>query len=259
MQRDKAALEYQGHAQLKRAYDLLNAHCEHSFVSIRADQQQDTLRSRWPQIVDQHAELGPLAGIAAAQAEHPDIAWLVIACDLPRLSEHAIVSLLQQRDATRFATAYRSPDDQLPEPLCAIWEPASAEPVRAALAAEKFSPRALLQKCSILLIDATEPEALSNVNTPDEYQQTHATLAATQIELQLQYFAVLREQAGKRSEKLRTSATTAAQLYAELQQRYGFKLAATQLKVAINNEFRDWQQPLKAGDVVTFIPPVAGG
>jgi molybdopterin-guanine dinucleotide biosynthesis protein A len=259
MQRDKAALEYRGQAQLQRAYDLLNAHCEQTFVSIRADQQQETLRSRWPQIIDQHAELGPLAGIAAAQAAHPHVAWLVIACDLPRLSEHAIASLLQQRDATRIATAYRSPDDQLPEPLCAIWEPASAVPLHAALAAKNFSPRALLQKCSILLIDATEPEALSNVNTPDEYQQAREALAAPQIELQLQYFAVLREQAGKRSETLRTAAATAAQLYAELQQRYGFKLAATQLKVAINNEFRDWQQPLKAGDVVTFIPPVAGG
>jgi molybdopterin converting factor small subunit len=29
--------------------------------------------------------------------------------------------------------------------------------------------------------------------------------------------------------------------------------------VAINAEFRDWQSPLKDGDSVVFIPPVAGG
>ena len=32
-----------------------------------------------------------------------------------------------------------------------------------------------------------------------------------------------------------------------------------QLKVALNSEFSDWQTPLKHGDTVVFIPPVAGG
>jgi molybdopterin converting factor small subunit len=31
------------------------------------------------------------------------------------------------------------------------------------------------------------------------------------------------------------------------------------LKVAVNDEFRDWDTPLAAGDRVVFIPPVAGG
>jgi molybdopterin-guanine dinucleotide biosynthesis protein A len=228
------------------------------FVSVRPDQQQEPLRSRWPQIVDQHADLGPLAGIAAAQAAYPHAAWLVIACDLPLLSEPTIRYLLQQRDITCLATAYRSPHDGQPEPLCAIWEPASVAPLQAALATGEFSPRALLQKWPILLIDTNEPDTLNNVNTPDEHQQARFALA-TPIELQLQYFAILREQAGKRSETVTTSATTPAQLYAELQPRYGFTLAATQLKVAVNNEFCDWQYALKSGDVVTFIPPVAGG
>jgi molybdenum cofactor guanylyltransferase len=156
------------------------------------------------------------------------------------------------------ATAYRSPHDGQPEPLCAIWEPASVAPLRAAITAGEFSPRALLQKWPILLIDTNQPDTLSNVNTPDEHQQASITLANS-IELQLQYFAILREQAGKRSETLKTSAATPSQLYAELQQRYGFTLTATQLKVAVNNEFCDWQYVLKSGDVVTFIPPVAGG
>jgi molybdopterin-guanine dinucleotide biosynthesis protein A len=259
MQRDKAALEYQGQSQLQRAYELLRTHCAQTFVSIRAEQQYDALRSRWPQIVDQHPDLGPLAGIVAAQATHPHVAWLVIACDLPLLTEGTITTLLQQRDVARLATVYRS-GDGLPEPLCAIWEPASVKPLQDALAAGEFSPRALLQKWPILLLDAPEPEALRNVNTPDEYQHASATLtASSKLELQLQYFAILREQAGKRGETLSTTATTPSQLYAELQQRYGFKLTAAQLKVAINNEFCEWQQALKSGDVITFIPPVAGG
>jgi molybdopterin converting factor small subunit len=31
------------------------------------------------------------------------------------------------------------------------------------------------------------------------------------------------------------------------------------LRVAVNGEFGDWEQPLAEGDAVVFIPPVAGG
>lgn len=77
--------------------------------------------------------------------------------------------------------------------------------------------------------------------------------------IHLQYFAILREQAGRSTETLESGAATPAALYAELAARYPFTLAATQLKVAVNGAFADWQQPLQAGDAVVFIPPVAGG
>ncbi|MCS6947309.1 MAG: molybdopterin converting factor subunit 1, partial [Steroidobacteraceae bacterium] len=78
-------------------------------------------------------------------------------------------------------------------------------------------------------------------------------------QLRVQYFALLREQAGRSAEVLTTSAQTAAELYAQLQARYRFTLPVSALRVAINGEFADWEQPLHAGDEVVFIPPVAGG
>ncbi|MCW8807773.1 MAG: MoaD/ThiS family protein [Rhodanobacter sp.] len=75
----------------------------------------------------------------------------------------------------------------------------------------------------------------------------------------VEYFAQLREQAGQGRETLVTGAASLAALYAELQQRHGFRLEPAQLKVAVNAQFRDWAQPLAEGDVVVFIPPVAGG
>ncbi len=79
------------------------------------------------------------------------------------------------------------------------------------------------------------------------------------MQLKIQYYALMREQAGRSEETLDTSAVTPADLYAELTTRYGFTLAREQLKVAVNNEFSDWFRPLAAGDAVVFIPPVAGG
>jgi len=77
--------------------------------------------------------------------------------------------------------------------------------------------------------------------------------------LTIQYFAVLREQAGMSEETVQTRAQTAAALYDELRSRHSFHLLPEQLKVAINADFSDWTTPLEDGDTVVFIPPVAGG
>jgi molybdopterin converting factor subunit 1 len=79
------------------------------------------------------------------------------------------------------------------------------------------------------------------------------------MQVKLQYYALMREQAGRSEEWLETSAATPADLYGELITRYGFTLTREQLKVAVNSEFTDWSRPLSAGDAIVFIPPVAGG
>jgi len=79
------------------------------------------------------------------------------------------------------------------------------------------------------------------------------------MQVKVQYYALMREQAGRSAETLQTAAVAAGELYRDLQARYGFTLAPEQLKVAINGEFANWAQPLADGDTVVFIPPVAGG
>lgn len=259
MHSDKAALEYAGKPQLQRAYELLNVLCERTFISVRDEQRDESTRKSLPQIVDQHRDLGPLAGIAAAQAQHPEVAWLVMACDLPYIELDTLRYLIAHRESARLATAFRSTYDDLPEPLCAIWEPASAVAVRNWIAIGKNCPRKLLINSDIALLAQPNRNALDNVNTPDEHLHAAAQLGAATLTLHLQYFAIFRERTGKRGETVQTVARTPALLYAELKQRYGFQLDSAQLKVAINNDFGDWQAVLKEGDHVAFIPPVAGG
>jgi molybdopterin converting factor subunit 1 len=76
--------------------------------------------------------------------------------------------------------------------------------------------------------------------------------------IRVDYFAILREHAGRASEQVETEAGTVAELYRELDQRYRFPHLAT-LKVAVNDEFRNWDCALADGDTIVFIPPVAGG
>lgn len=76
--------------------------------------------------------------------------------------------------------------------------------------------------------------------------------------VRVRYFAILREHTGCAAEALDTAAATAGELYRELDGRYRFPRLAS-LKVAINDEFRDWNSAIADGDDVVFMPPVAGG
>src|SRR5687768_17464241 len=115
MRTDKATLQYHGQTQLDWVYSLVSKVCAATFVSVRPDQRDEATRARYPQIVDRETGIGPLAGINAALLAHPKAAWLVVACDLPFLTEDVLRSLLQQRDPSQIATAYRSAHDALPE------------------------------------------------------------------------------------------------------------------------------------------------
>jgi molybdopterin synthase sulfur carrier subunit len=77
--------------------------------------------------------------------------------------------------------------------------------------------------------------------------------------IDVQYFAILREQRGLTSEKVATAATSPTALYEELRARHRFTLPADRVRAAINDDFVAADAPLRDGDRVVFIPPVAGG
>ena len=167
MGRDKAALDLHGRPQVDWAFDLLARHCERVFVSVRPGQEADPSRAGYPTIVDRHADAGPIAGIAAALAAHPEAAWLVVACDLPLLSDATLDTLVAARGLEP-VTAFRSVHDGLPEPLCAIYEPSNRAGIDAAIASGTYCPRKFVIRTGVPLLEQADPTALDNVNTPDD-------------------------------------------------------------------------------------------
>lgn len=176
MRRDKASLEYAGEPQLDRVFALARRHLPEVYVSVRADQTGDRLRAGRPLVVDAFDGGGPIVGIRSALALRPDVAWLVLACDLPFLSDEVLRHLLRERAPQGVATAYRSRYDGLPEPLCAIWEPGAAAPLASWQSAGRSCPRKFLVNHPVKLIEPLEARALDNVNTPEEYQEALAVL-----------------------------------------------------------------------------------
>lgn len=75
----------------------------------------------------------------------------------------------------------------------------------------------------------------------------------------VQYFALLREQRGAAEETVESAANTPGALYAELRSRHHFTLPFERIRAAVNDEFVAMDAPLRDGDRVVFIPPVAGG
>ena len=178
MGHDKALLRVDGKTQLSRAVLLLEPFVDQVFVSTRVDQQDEPERSNFRQIVDRYQELGPLAGILSAMEEHPDAGWLVLACDLPNAEELTIRYLLDGRSSDHPFTAYKSSSDGLPEPLCAFYAAGAAAIVKAFVDDGIICPRKILIRSDTHLLDQPNPEALDNINTPEDLARTGIKIAS---------------------------------------------------------------------------------
>ncbi len=74
------------------------------------------------------------------------------------------------------------------------------------------------------------------------------------------YFASLADEANCHEEKIAVDRSTSlAQLYAQLQQKHRFSRPQSDLRVAVNDYFAKWTDPIQEGDSIVFITPVAGG
>ncbi len=178
MGQDKARLEYDGRTQMERGLELLGSVCEETLISIREDQIAPVGVAA---LSDNYPNAGPLGGILTAFDYRADVAWLVIACDLPFLDREALAALVNKRTrADRVVYAYASALDGLPEPLCAIYEPVFAETLRRHLAEQHFCPRRILMKEAVPLFELPEiaQNSLDNINTPEEFAEAQARLAS---------------------------------------------------------------------------------
>ena len=79
------------------------------------------------------------------------------------------------------------------------------------------------------------------------------------INIKVIYFAVLKDLTTKKEELLSVDpGTTPQSLYDILQEKYSFPDQNT-FKVAINDNFTEWNEPLDQQDIIVFMPPVTGG
>ena len=244
-----------GLTQKQRGLKLLSSVCDQVFISTSEDTGDSGT------ITDAFGSVGPLGAIASAQKADPNSAWLILACDLPLLEEEHLKTLIKNRNDSCKATYFSSATDQLPEPLCAIWEPTSADAVRSALLSGKQCPRSVLIQLKGHALASPGRWPLTNTNTKADLIEIRARLEQkTSVKnITISYFAQLRELTGTSKETLKTESETPAGLFEEIREKHRLTCKRKGMMVAVNNNFTDWSHRLVDGEEVVFIPPVAGG
>jgi molybdenum cofactor guanylyltransferase len=189
MGQDKALINYQGQPQWQFLSGILSRQVGMTMEASRGVNSEVFISCQEEQahhfqgenlIFDSFTGLGPMGAILSAFRENPNTAWLVVACDLPLLDENTLKFLIENRDTSKIATTFRSPESKegFPEPLITIWEPKSYAVLLQFLAQGISCPRKVLINSDVQLLDAPLPVTLMNANTPDDKKVALTLLGA---------------------------------------------------------------------------------
>ena len=265
MGRDKTTLSYRedGRSQALCAYGLLKQISDYVYLSVRPGQLlEQGLQHISERIEDCVDDPSPVDCICAAFERNPRVSWLVLACDMPWVDISVLQCLVNaHRDLASPITAFRNSQKDQPEPLCAIYRAEAFQILKTARDNGMHSPKQIIIENAIPLIDLNQRFALENVNTPEDYQRIRNAMMEIQMKKKIQvlYFAGLRVQAGISSEMIETELLNVGDFYAERQKCHGISMPRAQIRVAINEEFAEFNAPLVDGDTIAFLPPVSGG
>ncbi len=169
---DKGRIAYHGIPQREHLYRLLEDVCDKTFMSIRKEQVAE-ISSSFNTIVDEDIFKGPFNGILSAYKKYPNVAWLVLACDLPLIDKNSLRDLIAARKKSAYATAYSLREKSLPEPLAAIWEPKGLKAAISYMEAgtNGSCPRKFLINNDTHLVYPTDEQVLMNANSELEYRE----------------------------------------------------------------------------------------
>lgn len=174
---DKLSLRFREKPQVRYGYEVLQTCCEEVFVSAREEQGEEEAIHGLPVIRDVFVGFGPMGAILSAMAARPQAAWVVLACDLPFVEADLLKTLLEGRNPLRLATAFVSANGR-PEPLCAVYEPKSVFALHRSMAQGSYRLHKVLEDSDAELLPPPNPEALTNVNTQEEYDEAMARIEA---------------------------------------------------------------------------------
>ncbi|SDB54547.1 molybdenum cofactor guanylyltransferase [Flavobacteriaceae bacterium MAR_2010_188] len=179
MGKDKGEIIYHDQPQRLYAYNLLKELCDNVFLSIRPDQLED-FRANYNVVVDENVYRGPFNGIMSSHNQYPEVAWLVLATDLPLLQKQDLKELIDKRNPNKLATAYATKESNLPEPLIAIWEPTALKKSKGFLdSAVGTCPRKFLINNNIQLVYPSNDQVLMNANTVSDFNSAKEKITSS--------------------------------------------------------------------------------
>lgn len=169
---DKSSLLIQGEPILQRVLRAIRPQADRIFAV--GDRFGAAAAAGLDVYEDLEPDMGPLGGIYTALVRSPCDRTLVVACDMPYLTERFIAHLagIEPADVVipRDATGY--------QPLCAVYSRACVEPLRQRLARGERHAAAPLEGVRVVEIGRDQLAAFDpggwlfvNVNTPHDYER----------------------------------------------------------------------------------------
>jgi cyclic pyranopterin phosphate synthase len=165
---DKALINYHGKAQAEYLMDSLAELGIKSFLSCRSEQVSQFNISNEQIITDRFLNFGPLGAILSAMSTYPNVAWLVIASDMPKLNMKHIQNLISERDTDFEACSYFNNERSQFEPLFSIYEPEIYPKMLQSLGEGKTCPQRILFNSNAKRLELETQDFLLNINTPTE-------------------------------------------------------------------------------------------
>jgi molybdopterin-guanine dinucleotide biosynthesis protein A len=170
---DKALVEFQGRTLLARSLDLARA----LSANVRIVGSRDKFAQFAPVVEDEFPNCGPLGGIhAVLRSSHTDLN-LVLAVDMPFVTQPLLQYLIAQARETPGVMAIVPRWDAGWQPLCAVYRRKFAVAAEQALRAGRNRIDLLFDADSTQVIEKLDLEAAGfsldvfrNMNTPEELQ-----------------------------------------------------------------------------------------
>jgi molybdenum cofactor guanylyltransferase len=167
MGRDKSSIPFHGIAQRHYIANLM----EEMNIEPTLSVQQSIPGERISQLKDTFFGLGPMGAILSAFQAQPDVAWMVLACDMPYINAGAVETLMRGRNPSDYATAFLNPLTGFADPLFTIYEPKAYLRLLHFMWMGHTCPRKMLINSDVTLLELENPEWLQNVNTPEELEK----------------------------------------------------------------------------------------
>ncbi len=170
MGQDKAALVLDGRTLLQRVTATMQSIFPKVIVSVRQPRSGVEL----PQVCDEQASSGPLAGLVAGLAQ-ADTPWVfAVACDMPFVTADVAIHLAALRNGFQAVVPVVGGYNQ---PLAAFYAASGLETMRACLAAGDKSLRGTLENLKVRYVSEAElreydPQLRSffDLDTPQDFQ-----------------------------------------------------------------------------------------
>lgn len=171
MQEDKSNISYYGKEnQVQHLADITSALGLDTFIS-KASDFNEHMSDGYPVIKDKLLKMGPFGAIISAFIHNPNVAYLVLACDLPFVTKESLETLIENRSSAKFATSYKLENQKFPEPLLTIYEPKIYQRMLRFLSLGYACPRKVLINSDIKAITPKDQKIAFNANTPEEKKE----------------------------------------------------------------------------------------